>query len=158
MNTLQIYPWRYGDLHPHITQHLATNVLKIETLDLTRCKGITDQGLIKLSEQLRKPKDLKELNLRFLQYPTSVGLSAIASSCPNLTSLSVSSYAFIFMKYIFGRAPIQDYSFFQHLPKLISLDLGDISYKVISWDQLLLVSKHCVNIERLGVSGTSKMS
>ena len=74
--------------------------ISLSELSLSKCLGVTDEGL---SSLVTKHKDLKKLDITCCRKITDVSIAYITSSCTNLTSLRmesctlVPSEAFVFI-------------------------------------------------------------
>jgi F-box and leucine-rich repeat protein GRR1 len=66
---------------------LASTLSELQGLDLTGCIGVTDAGILELTNGLRS---LQWLRLNAIPGLTDASISAIAKSCPRLTELEIS--------------------------------------------------------------------
>lgn len=66
--------------------------VSLSDLSLSKCVGVTDEGLISI---LKKHKDLKKLDITCCRKITDVSISNLTNSCTSLTSLKMESCSLV---------------------------------------------------------------
>ncbi|KAJ4807511.1 F-box/LRR-repeat protein 3 [Rhynchospora pubera] len=115
---------------------LANSCISLKELSLSKCSGVTDEGI---SVIVAKHKDLMKLDATCCRYITDLTLAAITSSCASLVSLSMESCTKVTCEgfRLIGR----------HCPKLEELNLTDTDLD----DEGLTSLSQCRNLTSLKI-------